>query len=47
MPGSTDPGVTIVNPTGISVMYRYIHCRMTTGIFVMYGSEGVHICHPL
>ena len=21
MPGSSDPGVTIVNPTGISVMY--------------------------
>ena len=25
IPGSTDPGITIVNPTEISVMYGYIH----------------------
>ena len=31
MSGSRDPGVTIVNPTEISVMYGY----------VIYGSKGV------
>ena len=36
-----DPGVTIVNPTEISVMYGYVTRRMTTEIPVMYGSEGV------
>ena len=41
MPGSRDPGVTIVNPTEISVMYGYVTWRMTTEISVMYGSEGV------
>ena len=41
IPGSRDPGITIVNPTEISVMYGYIHWRMTTEISVMYGSEGV------
>ena len=42
MPGSRDPGVTIVNPTEISVMYGYVTRRMTTEISVMYGSEGVN-----
>ena len=41
MPGSRDPGVTIVNPTEISIMYGYVTWRMTTEIYVMYGSEGV------
>ena len=41
IPGSMDPGITIVNPTEISVMYGYIHWRMTTEISVMYGSEEV------
>ena len=41
MSGSRDPGVTIVNPTEISVMYGYVTWRMTTEISVMYGSEGV------
>ena len=41
MPGSRNLGVTIVNPTGISVMYGYVTCRMTMGISVMYGSEEV------
>ena len=43
IPGSTDPGITIVNPTKISVMYGYIHWQMTTEISVMYGSEGVKL----
>ena len=30
IPGSRDPGITIVNPTEISVMYGYIYRRMTT-----------------
>ena len=42
MPGSRDPGVPIVNPTGISVMYGYVTWRMMTEISVMYGSEGVN-----
>ena len=37
-----DPGVTIVNPTEISVMYGYVTWRMTTEISVMYGGEGVN-----
>ena len=41
MSGSRDPGVTMVNPTDISVMYGYVTRRMTTEISVMYGSEGV------
>ena len=53
MPGSLDPGVTIVNPTEISIMYGYVTWRMTTEIPVMYGSEGVkgvnaaHNCNHL
>ena len=35
-------GVTIVNPTEISVMYGYVPWQMTTEIPVMYGSEGVN-----
>ena len=38
MPGSRDPGVTIVNPTEISVMHRL---RNMTNDGGMYGSEGV------
>ena len=41
MPGFRDLGVTVVNPTEISVMYGYITWRMTMEISVMYGSEGV------
>ena len=41
MSGSRDPGITIVNPTEISVMYGYVTWRMTTEISVMYGIEGV------
>ena len=40
MPVSMDPGVTIVNPTEISVVCGYVTWRMTTEISVMYGSEG-------
>ena len=41
MPGSRDSGVTIVNPTEISVMYGYVTWRMTTVTSDMSGSEGV------
>ena len=41
MPGFGDPGVTIVNPTEISVMYGYVTWWMTMEISIMYGSEGV------
>ena len=37
MSGVRDPGVTIVNPTKIPVMYGYITWRMTMKISVMYG----------
>ena len=48
-----DPGLTIVNPTAISVMYGYLTWQMTTEISVMYGIEGVkhfrtywaYVCH--
>ena len=43
MAGSKDPGVTIVNPTKISVMYGYVTLRMTSEIVVMYNSKGVKI----
>ena len=42
MSGSRDPGLTIINPTEISVMYGYVTWRMTTEISVMYGSGGVN-----
>ena len=41
MSGSSEPGITIVNPTEISVMYGYVTRQMTTEISVMYGSERV------
>ena len=42
MPRSRGTGGNIVNLTEISVMYGYVHCRMTTEISVMYGSEVVY-----
>ena len=41
MPGSRDPGVTIVNLAEISVMYDYALLTNDDEISVMYGSEGV------
>ena len=42
MPGSRGTGENIVNLREISVMYDYVHCRMTTEISVMYGSKEVY-----
>ena len=41
---SRDAGGNIVNLTEISVMYGYVHRRMTTEISVLYVSEEVIDC---